>query len=169
MTPASSDQQALISETHPSYNFDVIDGVNYQIDVTQPSRYGDDGELLDESAHRIVNLTFNGEPIDLEQDFVVVTNNYRAGGGGTFPGLDGSTIIVEAPQTNRQILVDYIFESGELDPQADSNWSFAPINADVQVVFDTSPVATEASNGESFEFLEQLDDGFARYRISMTE
>ena len=167
--PASSDQQTLISETHPSYNFDVIDGVNYQIDVTQPSRYGDDGELLDESAHRIVNLTFNEEAIDLEQDFVVVTNNYRAGGGGTFPGLDGSTIIVEAPQTNRQILVDYIFESGELDPQADSNWSFAPINADVQVVFDTSPAATEASNGESFEFLEQLDDGFARYRISMTE
>ena len=165
--PASTEVQTLISETHPSYNFDVIDGVNYQIDVTQPSRYGDEGELLDASANRIVNLTFNGAAIDLEQEFIVVTNNYRAGGGGTFPALDGSTIIVEAPQTNRQVLVDYIFESGELDPQADSNWSFASINADVQVVFDTSPAATEASNGENFEFMEQLDSGFARYRISM--
>ncbi len=165
--PTSTEMQALISDTHPSYNFDVIDGVSYHIDVTQPSRYGDKGELLDDSANRIVNLTYNGEPIDEAQDFVVVTNNYRAGGGGTFPALDGSTIIVEAPQTNRQVLVDYIFESGELDPQADANWRFAPIEGDVQVVFDTAPVATEASNGESFEFLEQLDSGFARYRIPM--
>lgn len=165
--PASSELQSLISDTHPSYNFDVIDGVSYQIDVTQPSRYGDKGELLDENANRIVNLTYDGNEINLEQDFVVVTNNYRAGGGGTFPGLDGSTIIVEAPQTNRQVLVDYIFESGELDPQADANWRFAPINTDVKVVFDTSPVAVDASNGASFEFIEQLDSGFARYRIPM--
>jgi len=165
--PASTVQQTLISETHPSYNFDVIDGVQYQIDVTQPSRYGDKGELLSESANRIVNLSFDGKPIDPDQDFVVVTNNYRAGGGGTFPALDGSTIIVEAPQTNRQILVDYIFDSGTLDPQADANWSFASINSDVQVVFDTAPIATEASNGGNFEFIEQLDNGFARYRIPM--
>jgi len=164
---ASTVMQPLISETHPSYNFDVIDGVDYHIDVTQAPRYGDKGELLDEATNRIVNLTYNDKPIDPEQEFVVVTNNYRAGGGGTFPALDGSTIIVEAPQTNRQVLVDFILESGELDPQADSNWRFAPINDSVQVVFDTSPAATEASNGESFEFIEQLDSGFARYRIPM--
>jgi len=163
----STDVQELVSETHPSYNFDVIDGVNYEIDVTQPSRYADEGDLIDQTANRIVNLTFNGEPIDPEQDFVVVTNHYRAGGGGAFPALDGSTIIVEAPQTNRQVLVDYILESGELDPQADANWRFASINEDVHVVFDTAPVATDASNGEKFEFMEQLDSGFARFRIPM--
>lgn len=166
---SSTEQQQLISETHPSYNFDVIDGVNYSIDVTQPPRYGDKGEFLDENTSRIVDLTFNGAPIDLEQDFVVVTNNYRAGGGGTFPGLDGSAIIVEAPQTNRQVLVDYILESGELDPQADSNWNFAPISDSVQVVFDTAPAAADASNAARFEFLESLDSGFARYRIPMGE
>ncbi|MFK7997165.1 MAG: bifunctional 2',3'-cyclic-nucleotide 2'-phosphodiesterase/3'-nucleotidase [Granulosicoccus sp.] len=167
INPESTEIQSLISETHPSYNFDVIDGINYQIDVTQPSRYGDKGELLNEKANRIVNLTYSGQPIDPTQDFIVVTNNYRAGGGGTFPALDGSTIIVEAPQTNRQVLVDYILESGELDPQADANWRFAPIDADVQVVFDTSPVAAEAANGKNFEFMEQLDSGFARFKIPM--
>lgn len=165
--PAVTDSQQLISETHPSYNFDVIDGVSYQIDVTQAPRYGDKGELLDENASRIVNLMFNDAPIDPEQDFVVVTNNYRASGGGTFPGLDGSTIIVEAPQTNRQVLVDYILASGELDPQADGNWNFAPIDGDVTVVFDTAPTAVDASNAERFEFVEALESGFARYKIPM--
>ena len=167
--PTSTEVQQLISETHPSYNFDVIDGVSYAIDVTQAAKYGDKGELLDEGASRVVDLTFNGEPIDLAQEFVVVTNNYRAGGGGTFPALDGSTIIVEAPQTNRQVLVDYILASGELDPQADANWRFAPIEGDVQVVFDTAQSATDASNGERFEYLETLESGFARYRIPMAE
>ena len=167
--PASTEVQQLISETHPSYNFDVIDGVTYSIDVTQPAKYGDKGELMNEDASRIVDLSFNGAPVDPEQEFVVVTNNYRAGGGGTFPSLDGSTIIVEAPQTNRQVLVDYILASGELDPQADSNWGFAPIDGDVQIVFDTAPTAAEASNAASFEFMETLENGFARYRIQMGE
>jgi 2',3'-cyclic-nucleotide 2'-phosphodiesterase/3'-nucleotidase len=165
--PDSTDAQQLISETHPSYNFDVIDGVSYQIDVTQSPRYSDKGELLDENASRIVNLAFNDTPIDPAQEFVVVTNNYRASGGGTFPGLDGSTIIVEAPQTNRQVLVDYILASGELDPEADGNWGFAPISNDVNVVFDTAPIAVEATNAERFEFVELLESGFARYRIPM--
>lgn len=167
--PASTDPQSLISDTHPSYNFDVIDGVTYEIDVTQPPRYGDKGELLNDGANRIKNLTYKGTPIDTEQEFVVVTNNYRAGGGGTFPSLDGSTIIVEAPQTNRQVLVDYILSSGEIDPKADGNWSFSPLASDVNVVFDTSPSATDASNGKQFEYLETLDTGFARYRIPMSK
>ena len=165
--PESSEMQQLVSETHPSYNYDVIDGVSYSIDVTQSPRYGDKGDLLNEQSNRIVGLSFDGQPIDMEQEFVVVTNNYRAGGGGTFPGLDGSTIIVEAPQTNRQVLVNYILSLGEIDPEADNNWRFAPINDDVKVVFDTSPIATEAGNGDTFEYLETLETGFARYRIPM--
>lgn len=167
--PLSTEAQQLISESHPSYNFDVIDGVSYSIDVTQPSKYGNKGELLNEDASRIVNLTFNGEAIDLAQEFVVVTNNYRAGGGGTFPGLDGSSIIVEAPQTNRQVLVDYILASGTLDPQADSNWGFAPIDGEVDVVFDTAPTAVDADNAAQFEYVETLESGFARYRIPMSQ
>lgn len=160
--PDTTEVQQLISEAHPYYNFDVIDGVNYQIDVTQAPRYGDKRDLLYENTNRIVNLAFNDAPINPAQEFVVVTNNYRASGGATFPGLDGSTIIVEAPQTNRQVLVDCILASGELDPEADGNWEFAPIGNEINVVFNTAPIAAEASNAERFEFVELLDSGFAR-------
>ncbi|WP_202621665.1 5'-nucleotidase C-terminal domain-containing protein, partial [Mycobacterium tuberculosis] len=90
-------EQLLIDDAFPSYNFDVIDGVTYEIDVTQPSKYGPKGEILNPNAERIRNLRYNGQPIDPAQKFVVATNNYRAGGGGSFPGLDGSNIILEAP------------------------------------------------------------------------
>jgi 2',3'-cyclic-nucleotide 2'-phosphodiesterase/3'-nucleotidase len=40
--------------------------------------------------------------------FAVVTNNYRASGGGGFPGLDGSNIVLDAPDENREALVQYL-------------------------------------------------------------
>ena len=165
--PSVTEPQPLISETHPSFNFDVIDGVEYTIDVTQPSRYDADGALVNPDAERIVELTRGGEPVEADDEFVVVTNNYRASGGGSFPGLDGSTIIVEAPQTNRQVLVDYILAEGSIDPSADGNWRFAPVPGDVTVTFETSPAAAEASGGERFEALDGGSEGFARYRVPM--
>ena len=43
--PGKADQP-LLDLTFPSYNFDVIDGVTYEIDLTQPSRYDGDGKLV---------------------------------------------------------------------------------------------------------------------------
>jgi 2',3'-cyclic-nucleotide 2'-phosphodiesterase/3'-nucleotidase len=41
--PAAADA-VLLNPDFPSYNFDVIDGVTYRIDLSQPSRYTNDGE-----------------------------------------------------------------------------------------------------------------------------
>ena len=164
--PDATEPQALVDDAFPSYNFDVIDGVSYRIDLTSPPRYDVDGALANPDARRIVDLEFEGAPIDLEAEFAVATNNYRAGGGGNFPALDGSTIIVEAPQTNRQVLVDHILESGTIDPAADGNWGFAPIDGDVTLTFLSSPKAADAG-GDSVEYLETLADGFARYRLKV--
>ena len=164
--PDNSTEQELISTSFSSYNFDVIDGVTYRIDVTQPRRYDSDGNLINAESHRIMELAYDGQPINADAVFVVATNNYRAGGGGDFPGLDGSNIIIDAPDTNRDILAKYIFDLKKLDPTADGNWSFAPIESDVFVTFSSSLDAQQfLSPDSSIERVGQNDNGSGKYRI----
>lgn len=165
-----TEEQPLINEAFPTYNYDVIDGVSYQIDVTQPSRYAIDGKLANADSHRIQNLSFNGKPINPEDKFIVVTNNYRASGGGSFPGLDGSNIIINSPDENRQVVINYILSEKTINPAADENWSFAPITGNVNLTFTTSPDAKPfADKMPNLKFIAAQEDGFAKYSIDLSK
>ncbi len=134
--PAGPAVQPLIDGRFRTYNFDTIDGVSYQIDVTQPSRYDPDGKLVAPGARRIVNLQYQGQPLDDAARFIVVTNNFRAAGGGAVPGLDGRNIVVDAPDENREALVQYMRASDMLNPTADGNWRILPVPG-VRLRFDS--------------------------------
>lgn len=141
----STQPQSLINwDSFRTYNFDVIDGVNYQIDVTQPPKYDADCKVINPDSQRIVNLTYNGKPVDPKQDFIIATNNYRAY-SATFPGTGPDFIAFDSPDENRSVVAAYISriskEQGEVTPSADNNWSFAPIKSDnkLDVRFETSP------------------------------
>ncbi|WP_120632083.1 bifunctional 2',3'-cyclic-nucleotide 2'-phosphodiesterase/3'-nucleotidase [Ruegeria sp. EL01] len=166
---AGSKDAILLNPSFPSYNFDVMDGVTYQIDLSQPSRFGPDGEDLNPDAARIVNLAFDGAPVTDDMEFIIATNNYRASGGGSFPGAKGDTVVFEAPDTNRDVIVRYIVEQGTIDPKADGNWSFAPLE-DTTVLFETGPSARgymSDVNGISIEDAGDGADGFAAFRIKL--
>jgi 2',3'-cyclic-nucleotide 2'-phosphodiesterase/3'-nucleotidase len=162
------EDQVLLNPDFPSYNFDVIDGVTYRIDLSQPSRYNNDGEVVSDT-HRIIDLAYDGTPIDDAQEFIVATNNYRAGGGGNFPGASPETVIFEGPDTNRDVIVRYIVEQGTVSPSADANWTFAPM-VGTTVLFDTGPAGAayaDGVEGVSIEPAGDGPDGFARFRISL--
>ena len=87
INPNVTTTQNLINWSHPTFNYDVIDGVTYKIDVTQPSKFDADCKVINQNASRIVDLTYtNAENTEITGDelakikFIVATNNYRAYG-----------------------------------------------------------------------------------------
>lgn len=166
--PNSTEEQKLVNTDFRSYNFDIIDGVTYQYDVTQPARYDSGGKLVNADSHRVQNLEYNGETVEADQKFIVATNNYRAGGGGNFPGLTGDNIVVQSPDENRQIIINYIMEKKTINPSADFNWTFAPVEKDLNVVFESSPNAQSyADTDENITYVETLASGFAKYTLTL--
>lgn len=97
------------------YNFDQIDGIEYKIDVTRPL------------GQRIVDLTFQGEPVQPDQWFILATNNYRADGGGGFPATGAAGRLVLDPGiASRELIVQYIADRGVINPVPDHNWQLVP-------------------------------------------
>ncbi|AZL83867.1 bifunctional 2',3'-cyclic-nucleotide 2'-phosphodiesterase/3'-nucleotidase [Aliivibrio salmonicida] len=176
---STAPQQLIDWDGFRTYNFDVIDGVNYQINVTQPAKYDGDCNLINEGSERIIGLTYQGKPIDAKQDFLIATNNYRAY-SGKFPGTGTDFIAFDSPDENRTVLASYISrvskEEGQVQPSADNNWSFAPIEGgeNLDIRFETSPTekATQFIKDNGQYPMKQVatdDVGFAVYNINLSK
>ncbi|MBV9909993.1 MAG: bifunctional 2',3'-cyclic-nucleotide 2'-phosphodiesterase/3'-nucleotidase [Hyphomicrobiales bacterium] len=165
--PSVRDEQPLLGPAFACYNFDVIDGVRYFIDVTQPARYDESGALIAPEARRIRELSFNGAPVDPNQPFLVVTNNYRASGGGGFPGCDGTSVVIEAPDANRDALLKYVESKPEIAPKSNNAWRFAPWPRSVVATYLTSPAASDlpAPPGLKLTPMGLAPGGFLKLRV----
>lgn len=175
--PHNSQPQSLINWDFRTYNFDVIDGVNYRIDVTQPARYDAECQMSNENASRIRDLTFKGKPIDPQATFLVATNNYRAY-GGKFAGTGESHIAFASPDENRSVVAAYISAQtraeGEVKPQTDNNWKLAHIESStpLDIRFETSPgeKAAKFIRAQGQYPLQQKgtdEIGFALYQVDL--
>ncbi|WP_261833267.1 2',3'-cyclic-nucleotide 2'-phosphodiesterase [Vibrio ishigakensis] len=176
----SDKPQSLIDwDNFRTYNFDVMDGVEYQIDVTQPAKYNGECQIVNKDSQRIKGLTYQGKPIDPKQEFIIATNNYRAF-SAKFPGTGADFIAFESPDENRTVLANYISEvskeKGEVTPSADNNWRFAPISSDTKldIRFETAPSdkAAEfiADKGQyPMKRVDTDESGFAIYQIDLSK
>jgi 2',3'-cyclic-nucleotide 2'-phosphodiesterase/3'-nucleotidase len=88
----------------PDYNYDVLSGVTYDIDVSQSV------------GSRIVNLSYSGAPVAADQQFVVAVNNYRQSGGGGFPHVSKAPVVYNAQVEIRQALIESATAAGVIDP-----------------------------------------------------
>ena len=149
-----STAQSLINwDGFRSYNFDVIDGVNYQIDISQAAKYDAQCKLLNHKNARIKQLTFKGSEIDPEQLFLLVTNNYRAY-TGYFAGTGPNNVVIQAPDENRTVLANYIRQQskqfGQINPIADNNWSFSAIKTQKSLQLKLILETAATSKAENF-------------------
>ncbi|MDP5182038.1 5'-nucleotidase C-terminal domain-containing protein [Blastococcus sp. BMG 814] len=88
----------------PDYNFDILSGVEYAIDVAQPV------------GSRIVDLSYEGQPVADDARFVVAVNNYRRSGGGAFPHIDTAPVVYNEQLEIRQLLIERAQAVGVIDP-----------------------------------------------------
>jgi 2',3'-cyclic-nucleotide 2'-phosphodiesterase/3'-nucleotidase len=164
--PARTEPQELINTSFPAFNFDMATSpeLSYEIDVTQPP------------GKRIGKLLLRGAPVAEGQEFLVATNNYRASGGGNFPGLDGSKTVLASPDTSRDVLINWIRARKDLARKTDGaqrSWRFARVKTAGPVVFHSAPgklaLAREAGidNVSELRADDGLGKGYALYAVDL--
>ncbi|MGE1105758.1 bifunctional 2',3'-cyclic-nucleotide 2'-phosphodiesterase/3'-nucleotidase [Bacillus wiedmannii] len=168
--PKKTEEQPLVNISYPTYNFDILDGLKYEIDVTQPTKYDKDGKVVNANTNRIINMTYEGKPVADNQEFIVATNNYR-GSSQTFPGVSKGEVVYQSQDETRQIIVKYMQETPVINPAADKNWTFKPIVADkLHTTFDSSPNAQKYIKKDGkISYVGPSENEFAKYAIDITK
>ena len=100
----------LVDTRIPGYNFDVAEGVSYDIDITKP--FG----------QRIQNLKFKGQPLSMTQKLKVVTNNYRVNGGGGFTMFKNAPVVYRSSAEVRELIIDWVEKNKTVPTETDNNW-----------------------------------------------
>ena len=167
--PTKKEAQQLINPSYRTYNFDVIDGVTYEYDVTQPNKYDREGKLIHPDASRVRNLKYQGKDVAPDQEFIVVTNNYRA--NGKFPGVRDASLNRLLGLENRQVIINYILDVKNINPSADKNWHFTDsiIGLDVRFLPADKAKNLVGTDGD-IQYLASSDqEGFGEYRLLYVE
>jgi 2',3'-cyclic-nucleotide 2'-phosphodiesterase/3'-nucleotidase len=100
------------------YTYDEFAGVDYEIDISKPV-----GE-------RIINVTYQGKPLEDDQELVLALNNYRYGGLVTAGLLNESDVVYEGGAV-RDMITDYVASlDGPLMPECDNNWKIVGADLD---------------------------------------
>lgn len=109
--------ETLLNQRVIGYNFDMAQGVEYEIDLKQPE------------GRRIRNLRWHGQPLADDQPLRIALNNYRAGGSGGYTMFRGAKVLWESHEEIRDMMMRYYSEKGALPARADNNWRVEPASA----------------------------------------
>jgi 2',3'-cyclic-nucleotide 2'-phosphodiesterase/3'-nucleotidase len=115
----NADGSVDVDPSIPGFNYDIVAGVDYTIDVSRPV-----GE-------RITTLAFNGRPVAPTDTFTMALNNYRQTGGGGFAMLRDAPVVYDKQLEIRQLLIDEVQRKGTLSPSDyfHPNWRIVPAAA----------------------------------------
>jgi len=107
----------LIDPAVMSFNYDMAQGVEYEIDLMRPA------------GQRIVNLRYKGRPLRDEEPIRIAVNNYRAAGSGGYAMFRDAKVVWRSGRDIRDLMIDYYTERGRLPQAPDRNWRIVPAQA----------------------------------------
>jgi 2',3'-cyclic-nucleotide 2'-phosphodiesterase / 3'-nucleotidase len=104
----------LVDEKIPAYNFDIAEGVTYDLDISKPI-----GE-------RIQNLRFRGQPLSPTRKLRLATNNYRVNGGGGYTMYKNAPVVYRSSEEIREMIIDWVERNKTVPVKPDNNWRLVP-------------------------------------------
>ncbi|MBR3370355.1 MAG: bifunctional 2',3'-cyclic-nucleotide 2'-phosphodiesterase/3'-nucleotidase [Rhodobacteraceae bacterium] len=166
---AGLEDEMLLNTAHPAYNFEIIYGLDYDIDLSRPARFDGDGTTIDLRNTRVRNLCWNGQPIVPDAEFILCTNSFRAHGAGGFAGAGPDNVVFEDPAITRDILREYVRTKGHLDiaPQGPFRLQF---RTGKSAILRTGPAAfnhIDAISAFAPEIIGVDKKGFMRVRVQL--
>ena len=121
--------QNLHNQTVPMFNFDTYFGLHYDIDPLQPV------------GRRIKNLRHDETPVMPDQPFVLVTNQFRAAGGGGYQPLPAERVVLRSDQRLEEGLIE-VLSNPDVGKWQQPPWRIAP-SSPVSATLETSPDALQ--------------------------
>lgn len=104
----------LIDKNIPGYNFDIAEGVTYDLDISKP--FG----------QRIQNLKFQNRPLDPTRKLRLAINNYRANGGGRYTMYKDAPVVYRSSQEIRELIIDWVERNKLIPTEPTNNWRLLP-------------------------------------------
>lgn len=111
--------EPIVNDSIPGYNFDIVSGVSYSIDLSRPP------------GSRIRDLKYRGRPVTPADTFTLALNSYRQAGGGGYDRLRWLPVIYDRGESLRDLLVEAIRRAGELriSDYFEPSWQLLPPEA----------------------------------------
>ena len=113
---AGARPDSMIDPAIPGFNFDIVAGVDYQIDLTRPI------------GSRIIGLSREGRTVADGDQFTMALNDYRQSGGGGYAMLQGAPVVHDKQELIRDLLIAEVRRAGTLrvDDYFRQNWRIVP-------------------------------------------
>jgi 2',3'-cyclic-nucleotide 2'-phosphodiesterase/3'-nucleotidase len=107
----------LVDRAVTGYNYDMAEGVDYEIDLTEPV------------GHRVKNLRYHGAPLRDDQPLRIALNNYRAAGSAGYSMFRDAKVVWRSGREIRDLMVEYFGAPRPLPEKPDGNWRLVPPRA----------------------------------------
>jgi len=104
----------LVDEKIPAYNFDIAEGVTYDLDISKPI------------GQRIQNLRFHGQLLSLTRKLRLATNNYRVNGGGGYDMYKNAPVVYRSSEEIRELIIDWVEKNKTVPTTPNNNWRILP-------------------------------------------
>jgi len=138
----------IVDPRVPGYNFDVVSGARYAIDLSQPV------------GRRIRDLAVQGRPVAAGDSFTLALNNYRQVGGGGYTMLRGARVVYDKGEDVRDLLAEEIRRVGTVSAAAyfTPSWSLlSPGREAALAAFAPAPPVVSAADSTLLRVLAIAD------------